>query len=140
VRAVPLDDLEGASGDRKERIGELEEKRAQTRVAPGVGFRRVVGERHRDAPPSVELAEVVDRLAANELLQRAQIGNGRRFGAAADEQPVTAEREGERVRGQRLRPDMSGREASRRMHAVNDKRIGEAGPHEIRDPRKPCDR
>ena len=80
----------------------------------------------------VEISKVVDGLARSEFLQRDQTGNGWRFGAAAYEQPVASEREGERVLGQRLRSDVSRREAGRRMHAFNHKRIGAAGPDENR--------
>ena len=49
MRAVPFDDLGRARGDREQRLGQLEEERAQAGVPPARGRRRLGGEADRDA-------------------------------------------------------------------------------------------
>jgi len=59
MRAVPLDDLDGAAC---ERVGDLVEgtvKHVEVRVTQALGLVRVLGQLGRETMPSVELAEVL---------------------------------------------------------------------------------
>ncbi len=110
-----------AGGDRQQRIGKLEEERAQPRVTPAVGFRRVVRERNGDARGAIELTEIVDRFTGREPLRRSEVGHDRRLGGASDEQPFAPERKRERACGQRFGPDMSRCESHRRVHGTRSR-------------------
>jgi len=54
MRAVPVDDLERARGKCEQRLGHLEEQRAQADVTHARGLERIVGEIDRDARGDAE--------------------------------------------------------------------------------------
>src|SRR5215470_11485415 len=59
VTAVPLGDLEGPSGEREQRIRNLQEQRAHSAPLPTVRLGRVRGDADRKAIDAFELAQVV---------------------------------------------------------------------------------
>src|SRR5262249_29314681 len=74
------------------------------------------GECSRDARNSVELAEIVHCFGRRKSLRDRKLGHERPLRSAAHKELVAAKSERERVRGERLRPEMTRRESGRRVH------------------------
>ena len=107
MRAIPLDDLERARGDRDQRLGNREEQRAQAGVAHPAGSARPRRARSRRRHAG-EIAEVV--AAPPMPSSRARESGPGRVLVAADEDLLAAERE----------PSVAGGSASGRTGRGNE--------------------
>jgi hypothetical protein len=117
MRAVPFHDLKGARRDREERLGQPEEERAQARIPPSGRLRGAGGKGHGDAGDAGKLAQVVPVAGESEALEPGEIGYRGQILGPADQDPVLAKRERERVLRQRVGPGVAGRESLGCMHS-----------------------
>ena len=116
MRAVPLDDLERAGGEREQRVGQAEEQRAQPREREAGALGRVIGQRNRDAGRAGELAQVVPLAANAGGLDGRQRGNRGGIAVARHGDPAVAECESERGARQLGRQRVRRVEALGRVH------------------------
>ena len=114
--AIPFHHLERARGDREQWLGQAEEQRSQSGVAPPGGFRSVDRERDRDARDAGEIAEVVPVADDSEPFQRGRFGHEGRIVRPADQNLVVTKREGERAGRQRVWPGVTRSEAFGGVH------------------------
>jgi hypothetical protein len=102
MSAIPLDDLECASGDRDQRFGKAEEERAQPGVSPSWRFRRIRGKRNRDARDTGKITEIVSVAAHAQFLELGQLGHDGRILRVSHENLVVAKGKRERSVRQRF--------------------------------------